>query len=239
MRQKLLQKQRFLFGGRSSDDLGLIIDGSGVYPIPERDAEAVGVPGRNGDLIFDNGRYKNISITYNCLIKDFEAHYDAIRALFASQIGYQRLEDSYQPDRYRLARISGTLEPTMGPYKHTARITLTFDCKPQVYLKAGEVAASVASGDTLYNRYGFASKPLIRVYGYGTLYIGSYSVVIADPGKAYIDLDCDTMDAFNGTTNLNRYVTLDGFPQLLPGANGIKYEGKISAVEITPRWWTL
>lgn len=233
------QKQRFLFGGRSSDDLGLIIDGSGIYPIPERDAEAVEVPGRNGDLIFDNGRYKNVSISYNCQMKDFKDRYDALRTYFASQIGYQRLEDSYQPDRYRLARISGQIEPAPGPYKRTALITLTFDCKPQVYLKTGEIAAKVASGDVMYNRYGFASKPLIRVYGYGTLYIGSYSVVIADAGKAYVDLDCDIANAFNADTNLNQYITLEDFPQLVPGKNGIKYEGNISSVEITPRWWTL
>lgn len=233
------QKQRFLFGGRSSDDLGLIIDGSGIYPIPERDAEAVAVPGRNGDLIFDNGRYKNVSISYSCQMKDFKDRYDALRTYFASQIGYQRLEDSYQPDRYRLARISGQIEPAPGPYKRTALITLTFDCKPQVYFKAGEIAAKVASGDVMYNRYGFASKPLIRVYGYGALYIGSYSVVIADTGKAYVDLDCDIADAFNATTNLNQYITLEDFPQLVPGKNGIKYEGNISSVEITPRWWTL
>lgn len=230
---------RFIFGGRSSDDLGLLISGSGIYPTPERDAEIVEVPGRNGNLVFDNGRYKNVTITYDCLIRDFETNYDSIRTFFASQVGYQRLEDSYQPDRYRMARISGQLEPTVGPYKRNARIKLSFDCKPQVRFKSGDITVLIKSGDTLYNRYGFSACPLIRVHGSGTLQIGSYAVAIADPGTPYVDLDCETMDAFYGARNLNGSVTLENFPQLVPGSNGIKYDGKISAVEITPRWWTL
>lgn len=230
---------RFIFGGRSSEDLGLIVDGSGIYPIPERDTDVVEIPGRNGNLIFDNGRYKNVTITYDCMIKKIEESYESIRTFFASKTGYQRLEDSYQLDRYRMARILGQLEPSVGPYKRNAKITLKFDCKPQAYLKIGSLSVPVKSGDTLYNRYGFSARPLIRVHGNGTLYVGHYSIVIADSGKEYIDIDCETMDAFCGTLNLNKCITLEEFPLLIPGETGIKYDSGISAVEITPRWWTL
>lgn len=42
-----------------------VISGYGTYGAPERDVEAVAVPGRNGDLIFDNGRFTNAEVYYD------------------------------------------------------------------------------------------------------------------------------------------------------------------------------
>lgn len=231
---------KFTFGGVSSDALGLIIS-CPVYPIPERDEEQVEIPGRNGSLLFDNNRYKNVTITYDCLIKDYVKNGNAVRALLASKTGYQRLEDSYRPDIYRIARLSGQMQPTPGPHKRTAEISISFDCIPQCYIKAGETPITVKNGDTIYNGYPFAAAPLIRVYGYGNLYIGHALVTISKFSDSYIDIDCNTMDAFCGANNLNSSITLaeDSFPRLLPGTNGIKTDDTITKITITPRWWTL
>lgn len=51
-------RQYLIFGGECSKDFGLYISGSGAFNAPERDIETVEVPGRNGSLIIDNGRYK-------------------------------------------------------------------------------------------------------------------------------------------------------------------------------------
>ena len=52
----------FTFAGRSSKDFGIYLSGSGVFNAPERDVETISIPGRSGDLILDNGRFKNISV---------------------------------------------------------------------------------------------------------------------------------------------------------------------------------
>ena len=85
----------------------------------------------------------------------------------------------------------------------------------------------------------FPSKPLIRVYGYGTLTVGSDRITIANTGKAYTDIDSEIMDCFYGTTNVNNKVTFQSndFPELRPGVTGIAYSGNITKVEITPRWY--
>lgn len=231
---------KFTFGGVSSATLGLIIS-CPAYPIPERDEEQVEVPGRNGSLLFDNNRYKNVIVTYNCLIMDYAAHGNAVRALLASKTGYQRLEDSYRPDIYRIARLSGKMQPKPGPHRRTAEISISFDCTPQCYVKTGETPITVKNGDAIYNRYSFAAAPLIRVYGYGNLYIGHDLITIAKFADSYIDIDCSTLDAFCGANNLNSSIALaqDNFPLLRPGINGIKADSTITKIMITPRWWTL
>ena len=53
----------FVFGGKFSKDYGLYVSGSGTFNAPERDVELVEVPGKNGSLVLDNGRFKNITVT--------------------------------------------------------------------------------------------------------------------------------------------------------------------------------
>ena len=50
----------FQFNGRSSSEFGVYISGGGTYNAPERDVEFMAMPGRSGDLLIDNGRFKNI-----------------------------------------------------------------------------------------------------------------------------------------------------------------------------------
>ncbi len=42
-----------------------VLSGSGTYGAPERDVEAIAIPGRSGDLIFDNGRFTNAEVFYD------------------------------------------------------------------------------------------------------------------------------------------------------------------------------
>jgi hypothetical protein len=64
--------------------------------------------------------------------------------------------------------------------------------------------------------------------------IGDYAITVAnDCPVNEIYLDCDLMNAYNGTTNLNNYVS-GTFPELVPGANAIT-----GNFEIQPRWWTI
>ena len=83
------------------------------------------------------------------------------------------------------------------------------------------------------------ARPLIRVYGYGTLVVGNVTVTISNYSLSYIDIDCAMMDCYNGATNLNGYVTFSGndFPVLGPGATGVSYSGSITKVLITTNWW--
>lgn len=130
----------FTFNGQSSLDFGVTISGGGTFDSPARSMEAVSVPGRNGDLMVDNGRYDNVEITYTAFIAhDFKKNFDAFRAWMLSNPGYHRLEDTYHPEEYREAAFISSLNPEMvGSYCKAGEFEITFNCKPQRFLKSGE-----------------------------------------------------------------------------------------------------
>lgn len=250
-------RKTFWFDGESAAAHGLAASGSGTFNAAERDVETVAIPGRNGDLIIDNGRYKNISVAYPVSIcSDFAANAERCRAWLGSKTGYHRLEDDWDPDHYRLGRFQGPLEFSPGFLNRTAEGTVTFDCKPQRFLKTGEFPMTVTEGMTLVNPTRFAAKPLIRVEGSGTvlLYLNKDYIGIAvqfPDWTNHVYFDCEALDAYyvkesGARGDANSCVSITGtnkgLPELRPGASEIimiTSLGEISQVQITPRWWTL
>lgn len=230
----------FVFDGVSSLTHGIYVGGQGTYNAPQRDVAKVAIAGRNGDLIRDNGRWKNIEVPYNIVVMDdFQVTTDDVKAWLLSPIGYARLEDTYHPNTYRMGRLASTVEFETSAFNKTGKATIIFDCKPQRYLTSGETETTVTNN--INNPTAFDSLPLIRITcnGSGTLTIGSYTVAVSNI-STYVDVDCDIKDCFAGNTNLNNNVTLaKGFPVLKPGNNAISWNGNISSVKIKGRWFTL
>ena len=84
----------------------------------------------------------------------------------------------------------------------------------------------------------YLSAPGVYGSGAGNVYIGDQSVsILANNG--YIDLNCETHNAYDASGFCNGYVKSEDFPDLKPGKNHIAWSGAIDHVEITPRWWTL
>ena len=135
-----MTRNSIIFGGINSADYNVWISGSSAFSAPERDVEFVSVPGRNGDLLIDNGRWNNIKLTYPAFIpKGFDDLVDDFRTEIMKLRGYQRLEDTYHPDEYRLASFNYGLNPkNISAFLRTGEFDLTFNCKPQRFLKIGE-----------------------------------------------------------------------------------------------------
>lgn len=230
------------FNNVNSSIFSLFISGEGTFDGTARNVSTYNVPGRNGSLVIDNGFYDNITVSYPAFIVDaFNANFGALRAFLLSHVGYFKLADTYHPTEYRMARYAGKIAPKMTQYNREGSFTITFDCKPQRFLVSGDTVQTLTADNTVNNPTLFDSKPLLRVYGYGALGIGSETITIAQNSYPFIDIDCDTENAQYNTTNCNALITLtgDSFPVLAPGANGITLDANITQVEITPRWWTL
>ena len=171
------------FDGESSRNYGVYITGEAVYNSPERDVEMIKIPGRNGEFALDNGRFQNIKVTYPAGIfanneTDFAAAISDFRNFLASRVGYCRLEDEYNPNEYRMAVYKSGLN--VDPAKLEAgEFSITFDCKPQRWLKDGETAVTVDSGDTLTNPTLFESGPLLEATGSGTIQFNGYEIELA------------------------------------------------------------
>lgn len=228
------------FAGVSSSDYKIGISGSGTYGAPERDIETVSVPGRSGDLYIDNNRFKNITVTYPAFISsDFGKRFGGFRAFMMSQKGYQRLEDTYHPDEYRLAIFTGPMDPDVKVLNRSGEFDISFNCKPQRWLKSGEEPITLTASGSIFNPTLFDAKPLLRLYGTGTITIGNFGITVSS-ASTYTDIDCEIMEAYKGSTNCNGNISLTGsdFPKISPGANTVTISG-FSSVVIYPRWWTL
>lgn len=229
----------FIFGDIDSRDYGVYISGTGTFDAPTRAYEAIEVPGRNGAYLGLEHRLENIELTYPAFMyTDFRENMIALRSVLLSQIGYQKLIDSYHPDEYRLAVYKGGLSADVLAGNHAGEFDITFDCMPQRWLRSGLEVITVTSSQSIYNPTKFDSMPLIRAYGSGQIGIGDVTVTIASHSNPYIDIDCDMMDCFYGTTNCNNLVSFSGndFPTLKPEENGIALTG-VTKIELTPRWW--
>lgn len=229
-----------VFNGKKLKDYGVFISGEAVFNAPKRSTTSVTVPGRNGALTLDNGRFENITLKYPAfIVRSFKDRVSELRNFVLTQSGYQRLEDTYHPDEYRLARWSTDFSVKPDEELLAGEFDLTFDCYPQRFLKSGENAIEITSATTIINEQMTTALPLIRAYGTGTFTINGVTVQITS-ASSYTDIDCDLQECFKDTlaTNCNGNVVLTTFPELTPGENTISMSG-ITKLEITPRWWRL
>ena len=161
------------FDGITAASFGVQVLGRGAFNAPEREVEMINIPGRNGAFALDKGRFENIEVTYPATIvaSDTDEFIEAMsdfRNFLCSRKGYVRLEDDYNPDEYRLAVYRSGLEVDAEALR-AGEFDIVFDCKPQRYLKSGEDAISVDSGDVISNPTLFASSPMLEVEGYGSI----------------------------------------------------------------------
>lgn len=212
-------EQSLIFGGVNSSDYGIYISGEGVFNAPKRDAEAITIPGRNGQFLLDQGRFENIRVTYpaHCKCADlneFRTLLSNYRNALASQIGYQRLEDTFNGDEYRMGVFVDGFESEPFGYSTASAFDLVFDCKPQRFLKIGEIPVPIESGDTITNPTLFDAKPLVKfnASSSGSITIGDkvvqfYNAPLGTTSLPYtvqtLEYPIDTVDvvSFSGSYN--------------------------------------
>ena len=137
----------FTYDGIDSLDYDLYITSGSVYDAPERVVDMIKVPGRNGNLAIDRGKFENIDVEYNVYTKDrsqtsFAQNIRDFRNELCSRHEYLRLTDDYNSDEFRLGIYKSGLELD-ADIDRAGAIKLTFDCKPQRFLTSGETERSI------------------------------------------------------------------------------------------------
>lgn len=233
-----------IFNNISSLDYHIQVEHPPEYAFPKKDYEIQHVPGRNGDIVLDKESYQNVNRTYSIAVGSFEEDYtmmvNRISEWLHSASGYAILEDSYEPEYYRMAMYeeSGIFE---NLYRHAGRAKINFNCKPQRFLKSGDMPVKFTENGILRNPTGFMSLPVITVKGSGsgTLRIGAFAISFTQINGVTI-INSEVQDCYYGLNNRNSYVSLsNGFPKLLKGENEVSFSGGITSMEVIPKWWTL
>lgn len=233
---------KIFFGGKYSDEFGIYIEKPPSVKWPEYEYEHEKVLGKNGDILKDPRRYSNVTAEYDISAYDY-TDYKSVSKKVSEWLhretngSYLRLEDSYEPDIYRLAvyEEENQLDNILGK---AGKCKIAFNCKPQKFLISGDSSIEMASPQkVITNPTNHSSVPIIKIYGTGKLHINDIEIVVLANYNCII-LDCETYNAVDTVgRNMNRFMYCMKSIVLKPGANAISYEDGIEKVEIIPRWW--
>jgi len=230
----------FTFNGTASSTYGIIVEHRPAYVFPKRVIEAINIPGRSGDIFFDTGAYNNVTLTYQIAYKGTVRANARSIANWLYQNDYCELEDTYDPNYFRKAIYVSPLS-VADVLNAAGRCNISFNAKPQRYLKTGKTVTTYSTSTSLTNDYEDA-LPIITVNGSGNgvLTVGGASVTITDIGAGIV-IDSEAQNAQTvGGQNANGQISLSGgFPVLENGSTLISWTGGITDIEVQPNWWSL
>lgn len=244
-----------IFNGVNSLDLSLYVSGDKAFNSAEKDYERVSIPGRNGDLFIFRNKYQNVIQSYKAIL--FNTKYDyniiarRIREWLLSSNGYCRLEDTYNPDEFRLAQFLGPIDIDTKLLQ-AGETVIEFNCRPERFLKSGsDILITITNNKRLINPTKFPARPIIYLTGNGKLSFSDisdevYAIFTVNTKLTSIIIDCENRICYGysaaGNLELaNNDVQIDSsnndFPELLDSTK-FTFTG-FSDVSILPRWWTI
>ena len=239
--------QDIIFDGHSLTEYGCVITDPPKRPFPKRKYEKLSVYGRSGDLIVDEDAYDNLSLTYNVatvpgLYKDLfvDEVLTSLKVWLCSSVLYKKLYDTELPDGFYYAFCSG-ISDAVCTFDDMYEFSVTFDCKPFFYFDSGQETVQTTNKNIrLYNIGTRTAKPMIRIYGSGTLgcYINGTRFIVNNVGTDVI-VDSESMLVYSGA--VNKYDDFEGkYPDLAVGNNTFSFTGDgFQSARIIPRWCRL
>ena len=230
----------FNWNGVDSRDMEVRLN---KYPVKTRGRwrlEKFKIPRRAGIVIRSEGQniYDSVTISIDITILNNEK-YDAVRAWLSGEGVLVIFDDD---ERCYKGFIEKEVE--YSNWRHGRGIvtaTVDIDCEPFRYAyPQGDKIEIIDNGATVDNPGTVESLPIYRVYGEGkvSILIGTQKAIQIDMGDMkQIVLYADTQDAISedGTQLVNNKVN-GRIPYMELGMNGISWTGKVSKIEIEPRW---
>lgn len=220
---------------------------------PKRKREVYQVPGRNGDVILTQDAYEDYDLEYQLFLyadekgEELAQRCEEIADWLYTPVEYAPFVDSYDPEYTRYAYIPEEVE-IKSKLAKVGTVKIPFRFRPERFLNSGLAPTAYEDSPvTLGNPTRHPAKPLIHLEADTSVVLTNATLQINDDVITITELademyiDCETMNAYKGNTNLNPFVRLSGesFPVLKQGANTVSWSNRIKKVTITPRWWTI
>lgn len=239
------------FAGITSDEKFLVVEHYPRRYFPTRRYEVQTIPGRtSGDVLLIDGGFDDYKQPYQVFMDAKAPGLSVVSRGIAEWLlgnpGYQRLEDSYDPEFYRMAYYSGG-EDFLNYFNEYGRGNLNFTCAPRRYFKSGENTITVEKNQVINSPSTFKYYPLISATfsGSGTITFidskeNSHTLSInVQSGTVIIDPERHTANRISDGLNVNNKVTGKYEDMYLDEVSKITWSGGINSCKITPRWWTI
>lgn len=229
-----------IFDGHDLRDYGIGLSGGGTWAAPSRNVTKATIPGRHGELIIDEGEFANVSITYPAWIaRGFEHKFEKFQRMMANHTDkYYRLEDTYHPDYYRMARAEGGIIPEAGTLNRSGKFDIVFDCRPEKWIKSAAIPFTISGTVEIFNPTPYEAKPLITLSRSTRMSIQNSNGTSALNYSAHMAAvyDAEVDELMINDTYANEYGRRSGAISLMPGNNVIKTNAEI---EFTPRFYVI
>lgn len=206
----------------------MFILGKGTYGAPSRDVEQIHVPGRNGDILVDNGGWNNVPVKYpNCnILNNFDENVEKLRGYLLANPGYHTLIDQYHPDEVRYAEFRGPFNPEAhtGTGNDSGSFDLEFNCKPQRFLRESMTARDyVLCPYTISQNYSTSYSIDAKVTKAGSTLKFTFIPAVTQRVTRYVNFY--KSDGSTVSEDIDVYVN-DGVVEIpLVGKDGTKYYG--------------
>lgn len=224
----------FIYKGIDSRDVpGLIVQSLPPVTKPPKRYERIEIEGKDGDIIIEKG-YSS----YDRDIKIGLLPKADIDYIISWLNGKGELILSNEQDKFYNAEILDQIDYTKLLKFKEAKVK--FHVQPYKYLYGETSITGTTSGMNVVNQGLESSKPLIKLYGSGTVILSlngytKFTYTFPD-GDSYVMLDSEVEEAYKDNLNNLKNRNMNGdFPVLLPGLNIFTWTGNITKIEILPR----
>lgn len=216
-------------------------------PIPKRKTNTIKIPGRDGDVVEDEGAYEDIIIPIQFNFLDRTNFHNKLRLVrkWLLNITDNKLTFSDDPDYFYKVKIVNCDE-IERQLKVFGYFEVKFTCDPFQYSYNGIETIKKMETNSLITFYndGYFSLPYIKLLGsYGiepltiTLTTESAAIdILKDVSiDGYIEINSEIMDCYKGTLNYNNIMN-GKFPIFAPGKNTLTWSGNAIGIEVIPNW---
>ena len=191
------------YAGTNLNTFGVWFDSSRKYKKPAKRFLGFDVPARNGNLYASEHKFDNVVIEYRCYIeKDFATNYNNLVNFLNSFDTYQVLENSVDSTVYRMALFHEELSVDTGQFLKDGQFSLFFDCKPQEFLKTGDVEQNIQPSTETKT-----GNPVIVENPYGWTSLTALVADIQPKQSGSGDPAPDNVRPITGTTEVNVTIT--------------------------------
>ena len=220
----------FIFKNQDSyEDYGIVINKLPSLTKAERNVDEIEIQGRDGDLTIDYETYKPIIFTLECTALDE----DKMEDIKSWLDGFGDLIFSWRSDKYYKAKMINKIDISES-MDSLGEFPLLFKCQPHAYSLNNETITLQATG-TIYNSGDSISKPIIKLFGTGSLTLTINSNVVNLTNVVdYVTVDSNLEECFKDLVYKNQYMSGE-FPVLEKGNNVISFTGA-TKIEITPNF---
>jgi len=225
--------QYFIWNGVKSLDMGVVMSKAPSIYKPERRANEIEIPGRNGVLHDDENTYSNYTKEAECHVMD-RSQIDKVCSWLD---GYGEVIFSSEPDKIYKAYIKNQI-PFNNILLNINDFLIQFDVFPFKYsVNSRSDFLALTAPTAIHNKGTVYSQPTITVYGTGditlTINNAEYGLVGVDSS---ITIEREMMEVYKGSINANNQYSAMDFPRFEVGQNNISWAGNVTKVEIEPKW---